>query len=204
MSTFLSDFKQEISKRKNSNVFFIAEYKDGKLTSEALLETNPCQNIYSVAKTYMVTAIGLLYDRGLVSLDEKITDILADELPHGYNKVWDEIDLHMLLLHQLPLKCGSLDIDCLDATEFGDDYLSYVFKAPFRHGYVLSESTYTDAAYYIASRIIEKRAGMPTDSFLWKYLLYPTRCREAAFSHCPKGFADGMGSCSRRNSATGG
>ena len=32
---------------------------------------------------------------------------------------------------------------------------------------------------------------MGTDNFLWKHLFYPTGCREAAWSHCPKGHVMG-------------
>ena len=79
-----------------------------------------------------ITAVGFLYDRGLLSLEEKLTDILCDELPEKYNKIWDSITLDMLLTHRVPLFEGFLDIDCLDATEFGEDYLSYILNAPLR------------------------------------------------------------------------
>lgn len=191
MSKFLDRFQNEIKYSEKSNVFFISEYSDGKVSTRKLASTSPCQNIYSVAKVYMVTAIGFLYDAGLISFDEKITDILRDELPASYNKVWDEITLDMLLTHKVPLREGFLDIDCLDANEFGEDYLSYILNAPLREGYNLEKSTYTDAAFYIVSRIVENRAKMGTDAFLWKHLLFPTRCREAAFSKCPLGHVMG-------------
>lgn len=191
MSKFLDRFQNEIKYCDKANVFFISEYENGKISTRALAKANPCQNIYSVAKVYMVTAVGFLYDKGLLSLDEKLTDILRDELPDSYNKVWDEITLDMLLTHRVPLREGFLDIDCLDANEFGEDYLSYILNAPLREGYDLEKSTYTDAAFYLISRIVEKRAGMGTDTFLWKNLLFPTRCREAAFSKCPQGHVMG-------------
>ncbi|MBQ2708483.1 MAG: hypothetical protein IJF67_09465, partial [Clostridia bacterium] len=34
---------------------------------------NPCQDCYSVAKLFVVTAIGILYDRGMLSPDERVT-----------------------------------------------------------------------------------------------------------------------------------
>lgn len=191
MSKFLDRFQNEIKYSERANVFFISEYENGKVSTKACKKANPCQNIYSVAKVYMVTAVGFLYDKGLLSLDERLTDILRDELPDSYQKVWDEITLDMLLTHRVPLSEGFLDIDCLDANEFGEDYLSYVLKSPLRDNYSLEVSTYTDAAFYLVSRIVEKRAGMCTDAFLWKNLLYPTRCREAAFSKCPKGHVMG-------------
>ena len=191
MSKFLDDFKKEIESREKANVFFIAEYHNGKIEKKELAHTNPCQDTYSVSKAFVVTAIGLLVDRGLLTTDEILTDILADELPATYNEVWTKTTVDMLLLHKVGLSGGFLDIDCFDATQFGDDYLAYILNAPINEDFDLEKSTYTDAAFYLLSRIVEKRAGMGTDNFLWKHLFYPTGCREAAWSHCPKGHVMG-------------
>ena len=191
MSKFLDDFKAEIETREKANVFFIAEYNGGEIEVKKLAHTNPCQDTYSVSKAYVVTALGLLFDRGLLRTDEILTDILADELPETYNEVWTKTTVDMLLLHKVGLSGGFLDIDCFDATQFGDDYLAYVLNAPIREDFDLEKDTYTDAAFYLLSRIVEKRAGMGTDNFLWQHLFYPTGCREAAWSHCPKGHVMG-------------
>ena len=191
MSKFLDDFIAEIATREKANVFFIGEYKDGVIETRQLQRTNPCQDTYSVSKSYVVTAIGLLVDRGLLRTDEILTDILADELPATYNEVWAKTTVHMLLLHKVGLKGGYLDIDCFDANQFGDDYLADVLNAPIADDFDLEKSTYTDAAFYLLSRIVEKRAGMGTDNFLWQHLFYPTGCREAAWAHCPKGHVMG-------------
>ena len=191
MSQFLQDFKKEILRHEDANVFFIAEYGEDGIQAEALCTTNPCQNIYSIAKAFVVTAVGLLMDRGLLSIREILTDLLADELPTTYHPVWKQTDVEMLLLHKVGLAKNFLDIDSQDATAFGCDYLSYVLNAPIREDFDRTQSTYTDAAYYLLSRIVEKRAGMPLDNFLWKYLFAPMRFREAAWSHCPMGHTMG-------------
>ena len=190
MSKFLNKMKREIS-RTGGGAFFLAEWKDGRIETETLVKTNPCQNIYSVATAYVVTAVGLLYDRGLLNTDETVTDILAGEIPSDTNPVWYSTTVDMLLRHRVGLPVGFLDIDCIDAREFGEDYLAYTLRAPTVEDYTPDRYAYTDAAFYILSRIVEKRAGMPLDDFLWKHLLYPTGCREAAWSHCPMGHAMG-------------
>ena len=93
----------------------------------------------------------------------------------------------MLLLHKVGLPSGFLDIDCYDSKGFGEDYLAYTLTYPTPEDYTPDKSTYTDAAFYILSRIVEKRAGEPLDTLLWRELLFPTGCLEAAFSRCPKG-----------------
>ena len=101
MSKFLDDFIAEIATREKANVFFIGEYKDGVIETRQLQRTNPCQDTYSVSKAFVVTAIGMLVDRGLLRTDEILTDILADELPETYNEVWTKTTVHMLLLHKV-------------------------------------------------------------------------------------------------------
>lgn len=191
MSCFLNDFKKEIHARKDANVFFIATYGKDGVHTEALCSTNPCQNVYSIAKAFVVTAIGLLVDQGKLLTNELLTDLLADELPATYHDVWKKTSVEMLLLHKVGLEKGFLDIDCKDANTFGKDYLSFVLNAPIREDFDGTESTYTDAAYYLLSRIVEKRAGIPTDKFLWEHLFHPLHFREAAWSHCPMGHTIG-------------
>ena len=187
MTKFLDAMKNELLRLGDSGVFSIAAWQDGKVEELNLIKTNPCQNVYSVAKAYVVTAVGILVDRGLLSTDEIVTDILADELPPECQPVWYSTTVDMLLLHKVALPLGFLDIDCSDSRFFGEDYLAYTLTYPTPDGYSLKRSTYTDAAFYILSRIVEKRSGLPLDDLLWRELLFPTGCREAAFSRCPKG-----------------
>ena len=182
--------KNELA-RAGGGAFFLAEWRDGRIEVETLVKTNPCQNVYSVAKAYVVTAVGLLVDRGLLSTDETVTDILEGEIPGDTNDVWYSTTVDMLLRHRVGLPSGFLDVDCLDSREFGEDYLAYTLRAPIVEDHTPDRYAYTDAAFYILSRIVERRAGMPLDDFLWKHLFYPTGCREAAWSHCPKGHAIG-------------
>ena len=191
MSNFLNTFRDKIQGTPEANIFFLSEYHNGQLHDLTLAETNPCQNIYSVSKVYVTTAIGLLVDQGLLSVTEVVTDILSGELPAAYDSHWDHITVDDLLLHRVGLPAGFLDIDVEDASSFGLDFLSYVLQHPWDPDFVPGQSTYTDAAFYLLSRIVEKRSGMSCDNFLWKYLFAPTNCREAAWSHCPMGHAMG-------------
>ena len=187
MSRFLEAMRDELLRLGDRGVFSVAEWHAGRTESLDIIKTNPCQNVYSVAKAYVVTAVGLLVDRGLLSTDEVVTDILADEIPTGCQPAWYKTTVDMLLLHKVGLPGGFLDIDCYDSRNFGEDYLAYTLTYPTPEDYTPDKSTYTDAAFYILSRIVEKRAGEPLDTLLWRELLFPTGCLEAAFSRCPKG-----------------
>ena len=62
-------YKQRALEKK-LNIYFICEGdKDYNIVKETVVPGNPTCNCYSVAKAFTVTAIGLLYDKGLISTD---------------------------------------------------------------------------------------------------------------------------------------
>lgn len=189
MSKFLEYAKEEIIK-SGDNFFSVAEIiGDGDPEVIELKKNNPCQDIYSVAKAYIVTAIGMCVDRGLLKVTDTVTEALGKDCPEKYHPYWEETTVHNLLLHQIHVT-STLDIDCIDANTFGDDYLNYIMNVEClsKPG---GERRYTDGAFYILSRIVAAKVGESTDNFLWKELFYPLGYREAAWSHCPKGHAMG-------------
>lgn len=191
MSQFLTDLAAYLD-TQDFPVIRISEIHHGSepQTLERSM-ANPCQNIYSVAKTFTMTAIGLLYDRHLLELDEKVCDILADELPEtGMDERWYMSTVEMALKHQLGLPAGFLDIDATHASAFGYDYLNYTLTYPLDYTPGENEA-YSDGAYYLLSRIATKRAKMPMENFLWRELFYPLGYREMAWSRCPMGYAMG-------------
>ncbi|MEE1284885.1 MAG: hypothetical protein UHK54_08495, partial [Acutalibacteraceae bacterium] len=96
MSKFLEDFEKYI-KETEARVFSIAEIVGNNPPEKIeIKENNASQNIYSVSKMYTVTAIGILCDRGLISTESKVTEILGDECPDGYDPYWEQTTVDML------------------------------------------------------------------------------------------------------------
>ena len=166
----------------------IAEARaDGSAETVAFQPANACQNVYSVAKAFAMTAVGLLWDRGLLRLEDKVCGLLAEELPErGMDERWRGSTVEMALTHRLGLPEGFLDIDVTPSAQFGRDYLRYMLTWPLAYE-PGAESRYSDGAYYLISRIVEKKAGLPLDDFLWRELLFPLGFQEMAWSHCPMG-----------------
>ena len=187
MSQFLNECAA-VSAAQRVPAIRIAEGREnGEIETAELCPANRCQNVYSVAKTFTMTTIGLLYDRGLVRLEDKVCDLLADELPEsGMDPRWRDATVEMALRHRLGLPARFLDIDITPASTFGRDYLRYMLTTPLE----CAPDTvyqYTDGAFYLLSRIAEKRAGMPIDDYFWQELGYPLDYAELAWSHCPLG-----------------
>ena len=186
-----SQFLEEcaaFAKERSLNVIRVSEARGGgEILTAEIMPASPCQDVYSVAKTFTMTAIGLLYDKGLLRTDEKVCDILSDELPEsGMDERWRSSTVEMALTHRLGLPGGFLDIDVSPSWEFTGDFLNYLFTYPLAYE-PGTESRYSDGAYYLLSRIVAKKAGMAMDDFLWKEMLPRLDVRELAWSHCPKG-----------------
>lgn len=189
MSKFLEDFAKFI-KDNDGRVFSVAEMVgDSKPERVVIKENNACQNIYSVSKVYTVTAVGILWNRGLLSTDETVTDILGAECPEGYDPNWEHTTVDMLMRHMIGYP-GGFDTDVFDASEYDDDYLAEIMLKKWICP-PDTERHYNDGGYYILSRIVAKKAGKPLYNFCWENIFLPLGFREAAWSCCPKGHAVG-------------
>ena len=190
MSEFLEAFGAHL-RENGCNVFRVSELVgEGEIETLRLAEANPCQDSYSIAKAFVVTAIGLLFDRGLIDPDERLSEFFPEYFSGDIDARWRRATLDHAMRHQLGLPSGFLDIDTHDASEFGRDHLAHTFAITpeCEPG---EARRYSDGAYYIAARAAEVRAGMPLDQFLWENLLFPLGVREAAFSKCPLGHVIG-------------
>ena len=190
MSQFLQNCVDHI-KTQPFDIIRITQIKDGVSETIHSTEANPCQNTYSVAKSFTMTAIGLLYDRGLVRPEDKVCGILQEELPvSGMDPRWHDVTVDMALSHRLGLPVGFLDIDVNPSAKFGWDYLHYMLTYPLVYD-PGTDYMYSDGAFYLLSRIASKLAGMPMDTFLWKELFFPLGFQEMAWSRCPMGYPMG-------------
>jgi CubicO group peptidase (beta-lactamase class C family) len=185
MSEFLNRFAA-LARETDCNIYRVTEIVNGKSETLELMPTNRCHNVYSVAKAFTATAIGLLQDRGLLQLDDRITDILHRYLPKGLDPRWEAVTIEDAMKHRLGLPQGFLDIDAKDCPAYGADFLSTLFLEPFV-AEPASVYCYTDAAYYLLSRVAEEASGMPLDALLQEALFAPLQFAETAFTRCPQG-----------------
>lgn len=191
MTPFMTQLVDFIN-TQDYNIFSVAQMeRDSEPETYEFLKTNPCQDCYSCAKAYTMTAIGILCDRGLLTPEDKVCDVLKKYIPEkGMDERWYDITVHMALTHTAGLAGGILDIDVNNAMDFGRDHLAYMLTTPLLYTPGTDER-YSDGAYYLLARIAEEITGMGMDDFLWENLLFPLEVREAAFSHCPLGHTVG-------------
>ncbi len=180
-----------VIKKYGLNTYFVAEGdKNCHVRKQAVVPANPCCNCYSVAKVFTVTAIGMLYDKGLLSPRSYMADILSEYLPNNMDERWRRVTVHDLMLHKVGFDRGRLDIDAEDASAFDEDYLFSLLSSPLplEPGSVMQ---YTDAAYYILSRIVAQVSGINLVDFLRPVLMKTMKFKELAWSSCPHGYSMG-------------
>jgi len=164
---------------------YAAMTKDG-ITEMVTGKGNPLNNSYSVAKCFAAAAIGLLWDEGKIGLDEPILDVLKGEYDCYGDKRWEKVLVRHALDHTMGIENGFLDIDTEDIYSYGtEDFLQFVLNAQLPHE-PGEHYCYSDAAYYLVSRLVSCRAGEKMDEYLMRKLMMPLRVQEAAFSRCPR------------------
>ena len=176
-----------IAKENGINTYRMSVSTAGGYETIKRLPGNPCQNCYSVAKFFCVTAIGMLFDEGKLTPATTIAEIFADELAaYGIPaEKWEKVTLDFVMRHEIGFGKGFLDIDTEDITKYPtDDFLFMVLDRELV--YAPGEMrVYSDAAYYLISRVVTKISGERLDDFLMDRLFSKIDCREVAWSKCP-------------------
>ena len=160
------------------NVYQLAIQTDGGIVSTAYQPCNACQNIYSVTKVFLNTAIGMLWDEGKLGLDDKLMSYLQPYLDAPYASAWDEVTIRHALSHRMGVDEAVIDIDRDDIRTYGtEDHLYYILQhtPKFPAG---SYRKYTDSAHYLLSLVVECITGAPADDWIRQKQIGRASCRE--------------------------
>ncbi len=164
---------------------------DGKIMLHTITPSEKAHNVYSVAKLFTVLAVGICYDRGILSPEDKILELLKVKLGAGMDEKWQNVTIDMLLTHKVGFCRGLLDIDVDNVSSYPTkNYLEYVLKEPLplKQG---EDCVYTDAAYYLLSLAVEAASGQGLEEFLRSILFDVLDFSEYAWAKCPLGHTIG-------------
>lgn len=167
------------------NLYRMSVWDGEQVFTRVFAPSNRCTNCYSVAKVFVVTALGFLWDEKRFDVNEPILKYLRNETDTVPKPEWEAVTIEQAIEHTIGFREGFLDIDADDVASYPtDDYLKLVllqslYYVPGMH------YQYTDAAYYLLSRLVTALSHEKLDSFLWKRLLKPMGFTEAAWSRCP-------------------
>ncbi len=175
----------------NLNLYDLALYSDGRIQSHCFCPCNRCNNSYSVAKAFTMTAVGLLWEQNKLSVNDRFWDLFAQQLPENIDPAWKLVTLEHALTHRIGFGQGILDIDVEDTTRYPtQDFLRYLFSTPLQHR-PGETRVYTDGAFYLLSRAVSLIAGEKMDELLSRRILQPMRFREVAWSRDPQQYPIG-------------
>ncbi len=96
----------------NSFLDFILTEKEPLYDAAVITENgaeyyhNPCSNRinngYSTAKLFYATAVGICCDKGLLTLDTKVTSLFDEsEMPKNMDKKWHSVTVYDVLRHRI-------------------------------------------------------------------------------------------------------
>lgn len=187
------DFKKVVSglQMLGMNLYDFALFDENGIRSHQFQPCNRCNNSYSVAKAFVMTAIGLLWDDGKLNVSDPLYKLFQADFPEGADPGWKLTTVDHALTHRLGFENGFLDIDAENATEYStEDYLQIVLSHPL-HYLPGTHRQYSDAAFYLLSRVVSRVAGVSVDLLLYQRLFRPMRFSEIAWSRCPHDFPIG-------------
>ncbi|MEE1199500.1 MAG: serine hydrolase domain-containing protein [Christensenellales bacterium] len=182
---------EERIRRLDYRLYEVALVSDEGVEFLRLQPGNLCQNCYSVAKAFTVTAVGMACDGGKLRPSDRVADILGPRMEKAVDPRWKEVTVDHVLCHRIGYGRGLLDIDADDASAYPTrDYLAIALGAPLEYA-PGTHYQYTDAAFYIASRLVARATGETVDRLLQTPMFSVMDFREAAWSRCPQGYPIG-------------
>lgn len=151
---------------------------------------NPAHDSYSIAKSVAVTAAGLLYDRGLLTMQDRLGTYLGDYLVPGTDPRWGQVTVDQLLRHRTGAREG-VDFDVTNAHLWEDpEWLHTLFAIPIT-GTPGQDFVYSDGSYYILGRLVEVLTGMDMETLLQREVFLPLGFHANAWSRDRNGHTVG-------------
>ncbi len=181
----------KIANDDGKKIYNICEICDGVSETAVIRDEIRCHNTYSVAKLFTCTAIGILQDQGKLDVDDLVYPIFEKKFPENFDPNWKKVTIADVIRHRAGFATDALDIDTNEAAEWKDrNFLNIVLSQPLPNE-PGTKYVYTDATFYLASRIVSEKTGEPLNQFMIRELLEPLEFDEYAFSTDPEGYPIG-------------
>lgn len=120
--------------------------------------------VYSFSKSLTAAAVGFACNEGILSLDEKITDIFPDECPEVIPENLREVTIH----HLLTMSCGHETKPDMESPGWISDFLRH--PIPHRPG---TWYQYNTAGTNMLAAAVTKKSGQSLLEYLQPRLLEP-------------------------------
>ena len=144
--------------------------------------------LYSLTKSFTSVAVGLAIADGLLSLDDRVVDVLPDHVPVDLSEQGRRLTVHHLLSMTTGRRADSLD----EAWQLEpDDLVRGFLRVPFLD----SEGTrhsYDNASTYVLARMVERVTGRGLAELLDERLFQPMGVDHAEWDRVASGATFGF------------
>jgi CubicO group peptidase (beta-lactamase class C family) len=144
--------------------------------------------LYSLTKSFTSVAVGLAIGDGLLSLEDRVVDVLPDRVPTGISEQGCRITVH----HLLSMTSGHREDSLAEAWQLEpDDLVKGFLRLPFHH----AEGTrhvYDNSTTYILARMVERVTGCGLPELLEERLFEPMGIEGAEWDRVASGAAFGF------------
>ena len=149
------------------------------------------RNQYSASKSFTSAAVGIACREGLLSLDEKLCDVFAEEIPDQPSENLQRALVRDLLTMCLGQKEGWLMGEQRPVME-EEDWVRFCLSRPFETE-PGTTFVYNNAGPYLAGILVQRRAGCSLVDYLMPRLFAPLGIRRTVWEVDPQGFTFGAG-----------
>ena len=166
-------------------------WKDGKEILRRDYDGEIRRNQYSASKSFTSAAVGIAQREGLLSLEEKLADVFAEEIPDEPDEFLQEARVRDLLTMALGQKSPALMGEQRPFLK-ERDWVKYSLAQPFirKPG---SEFQYNNVGPYLAGILVQRRAGCDLVSYLTPRLFEPLGIVRPTWEADPLGYTFGAG-----------
>lgn len=185
------DLSNFVEKAKELNVLGVKVSQNGELIGEWYSEPECRRNVYSATKSFTSCAVGFAVQEGLLSLDEKLTEAFAEDLPKEVDENLKKATVRDLLTMCLGQKEGSL-MGEQRPLYAEDDWVKLSLSLPF----VYEPGThfvYNNVGPYLAGILVQRRSGCDLVSYLTPRLFKHLGIKRPTWETDPLGNSFGAG-----------
>lgn len=144
--------------------------------------------LYSLTKSFTSIAVGLAVADGLLSLDDRVVQVLPDHVPAEISEQASRITVH----HLLSMTAGHPTDSLAEAWELEpDDLVKGFLGLPFAAA-VGTRHTYDNSTTFILARMVERVTGRGLPEFLDERLFKPMGVDHAEWDRVKSGAAFGF------------
>lgn len=167
---------------KKWNVFGVEVYEKGKITHSYGDTTEHIHEIYSATKSVVSIAVGILYDRGLINLQQSILEYLPknklSSMSEEQKQKFEELTIHRLL---------TMSVDGFPFRPEGNRFLDFCLSCkvdnPKERVY-----NYSNINTYLVGVALTEIIGNDLGMFIEKELFQPMGIKKYEYGRCPEGY----------------